>query len=130
MSQSLSRKHFSSDMSYTQSIKEGDNSLTYTSEYKNTLVKADILMYKHLRHATISDTSKKLCITLLNADYKFLEYTLFQSNFFWITLNRVCSRNEARVIRDIMLYIVSLAEILCTCDILGLEYLTKEINAE
>jgi len=117
-------------MSYTQSVKEGDNPPAYTPEYENTLAKAGILMYEHLGHATISDTSKELCTTLLDADYEPPEHTLFQGDSFWITLDRVRSRSEARVVRDITPYIVPSAEILCTRGISGLEYLTEEINAE
>ena len=44
MSQQLSRKSSRSGMSYAQSVKEGENPLAYTPEYKDVLAKAGIFM--------------------------------------------------------------------------------------
>jgi hypothetical protein len=67
---------------------------------------------------------------LLEADYDPPEHILFQGDLFWITINMVHSRNEARVVRDITLYIIPSAELLFARGVSGLEYLTEEINRE
>jgi len=130
MSQPLSRKHSSSGMSYTQSVKEGDKPPAYTPEYENELAKAGIFMYQHLGQAIISDTCKELCATLLNGQYETPKYSLFKEEFFWMTLERVRSNNEARVLRDITPSIVPSAELLYICGASNLQHLAEEINAE
>ena len=104
MSQQLTRKSSRSSISYTQSVKQGDNPPAYTPEYEEVLAKAGIKMYYHPGETTISDSCKKLCTTLLEADYDPPEDSLFHGDFFWMTLDRVRSRNEARLVRDITPY--------------------------
>ena len=128
MSQQLSRKN--SVKSYTQSTKDGENPPAYSPEYEKVLAKAGILMSDNLGEITISEDCKELCAVLLEADYDPPEHTLFQGDLFWITINMVHSRNEARVVRDITLYIIPSAELLFARGVSGLEYLTEEINGE
>ena len=130
MSQQLARKRSSSGISYTQSVKEGDNPPAYSPAYEGVLAKAGIFMYQHLGHATISNTSKELCTTLLDAGYDPPEHALFQGDLYWIVLEMVRNRNEARVVRDITPHIVPSVEILCALGTSSLEDLTEEINAE
>lgn len=130
MSQQLTRKSSRSSISYTQSVKQGENPPAYTPEYEEVLAKAGIKMYYHPGETTISDNCKKLCTTLLEADYDPPEDSLFHGDIFWMTLDRVRSRNEARVVRDITPYIVPSAEHLFTRGASGLNYLTEEIEGE
>ena len=126
----LSRKRSSSAMSYTQSVKEGENPPAYTPEYEDVLAKAGIFMYQHLGPATISDTCMELCATLLNADYEIPKHSLFKDDLFWMALERVRSKNEWRVVRDIMPWIVPSAELLYIYGVSNLEHLIEEINVE
>lgn len=130
MNQQLSRKHSSSGMSYTQSVKDGENPPAYSPEYEGVLAKAGIFMGKYLGQATISDTCKELCVILLSGEYESPEHSLFQDNSFWITLEKVRSKNEARVVRDITPSVVPSAELLYTRGDQDLQYLTEEISAD
>ena len=131
MSQLLTRKNSRSSISYTQSVKQGENPPAYTPEYEKILANAGIQMYVHeVGETAISDDCKELCTTLLEADYEPPENSLFHGDFFWVTLNRVRSRNEARVVRDITPYIVPSAEHLITRGASGLSFLIEEIEGE
>jgi len=81
MSQQLFRKHSSSGISYTQSVKKSDKPPAYTPEYENELAKAGIFMYQYLGQATILDTCKELCTTLLNGQYETPKHSLFKEEF-------------------------------------------------
>ena len=59
-------------MSYTQSVKEGENPPPYTPAYENVLAKAGIFMHQHLSQAPISNTCQELCATLLDGEYNSL----------------------------------------------------------
>ena len=117
-------------MSYTQSVKDGENPPAYSPEYEGVLVKAGIFMYQYLGQVIISDICKELCVILLDSEYETSEHSLFQDNSFWITLEKVRSKNKARVVRDIMPSIVPSAELLYTHGVQDLQYLTEEISAE
>lgn len=80
MNQQLSRKHSSSGMSYTQSVKDGENPPAYSPEYEGVLAKAGIFMYQYLGQVTISDICKELCVILLGGEYEPPEHSLFQDN--------------------------------------------------
>ena len=131
MNQRLSKKISFSAMSYTQSVKEGENPPPYTPAYENVLVKAGIFMHQHLSQAPISNTCQELCATLLDGEYELPEHSLFEDDMFWTTMENVRRRNEARVVRDITPLIVPSPELLyARCGILHLQHLTEEINAE
>ncbi|KAL9124693.1 MAG: hypothetical protein Q9217_006003, partial [Psora testacea] len=131
MSQQLCRKKSSSAISYTQSVKEGENPPAYTPEYESeVLAKAGIFMYQHLGQATILDTCKKLCVTLLGGEYELAGHSLFKEEFFWMTLERVRNNNEARVMRDITPSIVPSAELLYIRGASNLQHLGEEMNVE
>ena len=118
-------------MSYTQSVKEGENPPPYTPAYENVLAKAGIFMYQHLSQAPVSNTCQELCATLLNGEYELPEHSLFEDDMFWTTMESVRRRNEARVVRDITPLIVPSPELLyARRGILHLQHLTEEINAE
>ncbi|KAI9780731.1 MAG: hypothetical protein M1816_002684 [Peltula sp. TS41687] len=131
MSQPTSKKRSSSSsMSYAQSVKQGDNPAAYSPEYERVLEKAGIFMHQHLGQATISDTCKQLCATLLAGRYEGPKHSLFQGNLLGRILARVRSRNEARVLRDITPSLVPSAELLFIRGASHLEHLTDELNAE
>ena len=118
-------------MSYTQSVKEGENPPPYTPAYENVLAKAGIFMHQHLSQAPISNTCQELCATLLDGEYELPEHSLFEDGMFWTTMESVRRRNEARVVRDITPLIVPSPELLyARRGILHLQHLTEEINAE
>ena len=131
MNQRLSKKISFSALSYTQSVKEGENPPPYTPAYENVLAKAGIFMHQHLGQAPISNTCQELCATLLDGEYELPEHSLFEDDMFWTTMESVRRRNEARVVRDITPLIVPSPELLyARRGILHLQHLTEEINAE
>ncbi|KAI9779374.1 MAG: hypothetical protein M1816_003601 [Peltula sp. TS41687] len=130
MSQPTPKKRSSSNMSYAQSVKQGDNPAAYSPEYERVLEKAGIFMHQHLGQATISDTCKMVCATLLAGRYEGPKHSLFQGNLLGRILARVRSRNEARVLRDITPSLVPSAELLFIRGASHLEHLTDELNAE
>ena len=131
MSLQLSRKPSSSATSYTQSVKKGENPPPHTPEYElQVLAPAGIIMDQQLGEATILDDCKQLCTTLLDAKYEPPKDSLFKDDLFWKTLNRLRSRSEARVLRDITPYIAPSAELLFIRGASDLEHLIEEIQAE
>ncbi len=112
MSRNLSRKHSSSAISYTRSVKKGENPPAYTSEYEDVLAGAGIFMYHHLGQATISNICKKLCAILLYGEYETPEHCLFKEDDFWMILERVHSKTEAIVVIDIMPSLIPSTELL------------------
>lgn len=128
MGPDLCKKRPFSAISYTQSVKQGINPTAYTSEYEEFLAKVGIIM--HDRQTTISNESKKLCVTLLEGKNEIPENTFFQGESFWTILSKVRRKNETRVMRDITSCIVPSAELLFMHGVLGLEHLTEELSAE
>ena len=118
-------------MSYSRSVREGGNPPPYTPAYEKVLAGAGIFMHQQLGQASISNTCQQLCDTLLNGDYELPEYSLLADNVFMTTMERVRSRNKARVVKDITPWIVPSPEFLYAHHgYLHLRYLTEEINAE
>lgn len=129
MSQSSSKKR-SRSTSYTQSVKDGDNPRAYTPKYEEVLAKAGIFMNAHRRQAAASNACQQLCNDFLNSEYDTPDHSPFHGDLFWTALDRVRSRNEWRVRRDITPWITPSAELLYLrgCD--NLEHLTEELDAE
>ena len=115
-------------MSCTQSVEQDINSTAYSVEYEDLLAEVGILM--HDCQTSISNESKKLCVTLLEGKNEIPENILFQGESFWTLLGKVRDRNESRVIRDITPYIVPSVELLFIRGVLGFEHLTEELSAE
>ena len=131
MSPQLTKKRSSSGISYSQSVRQGDNPPAHSPEYeKKVLAPAGIIMGQQLGEATISSDCKQLCTTLISATYEPPKHSLFEGDLFWKVLNTVGSRSEARVVRDISPYIAPSAEILFLRGASKLECLTEEIQAE
>ena len=106
----------------------GRNPPAYTPEYKKVLAKAGIKIHYYSGEITISDSYKDLCTTLLKAEYQAPDNSLFHSDIFWITMDRVHSRNKARIVRDITPSIISSAEYLFSHSTSGLDHLKEEID--
>lgn len=75
----------------------------------------------------IADESRKICATLLGKEQKPPRESLFDDDIFHITCQRVASRNEAIVVRDILPLIVPPAEIFAS-RAPKLEYLIESAN--
>lgn len=76
----------------------------------------------------ITDTSKTLCRTLLEAKQVVPEDSLFQDSLFDETLEMIQNRNEAKVIQDIARLIVPSAESLAIRGAKRLKALVESIN--
>lgn len=129
--QQLTRKRSSSAMSYSQGVKEGEYPPAHSPAYEDQVLKpAGIIMDLQLGEAAISDESKQLCITLIDAKYEPPKNSLFEENLFWKVTNGVRSRNEPRVVRDIVPWLTPSAELLFMRGVLELEDLTEEIQTD
>jgi len=67
---------------------------------------------------------------LLDSEYETPEHSVFKEDVFWMILERVRSKNEARVVRNIMPSLIPSAELLNIHGASNLQHLTEEINAE
>ncbi|KAK4242980.1 hypothetical protein C7999DRAFT_45091 [Corynascus novoguineensis] len=76
----------------------------------------------------ITDESKTLCQTLLKTVQAEPQDSLFRSDIFESTCQKVEDRNETRVIRDITPLIVLSAEILCIYGASHLKHLIESVN--
>jgi hypothetical protein len=87
-------------------------------------------MNAHRRQAAASNACQQLCNDFLNSEYDTPDHSPFHGDLFWTALDRVRSRNEWRVRRDITPWIMPSAELLYLrgCD--HLEHLTEELDAE
>ena len=131
MNQPLAKKRSSSAMSYAQSVREVEKPSAHTPEYeRRVLAPAGIILDQQVGEATISNDCKQLCATLVGANYEPPEHSLFQDDLFQRVLNSVRSRNEKRVMRDIMPCIAPSAELLFLRGASKLEYLIEEIEVE
>ncbi|KAK2756539.1 hypothetical protein FQN54_005432 [Arachnomyces sp. PD_36] len=115
--------------SYAQSIKDGDNPRAYTPGYEKVLEKAGIFMDAYPNRKAISDSCQQLCSDLLSGEYEPPESSHFHGDRFWTILQRVRTRNESRVFRDITPSIVPSAELLYAHGNCHLEHLAEEVNA-
>ncbi|KAL9103963.1 MAG: hypothetical protein Q9163_001025 [Psora crenata] len=78
----------------------------------------------------ITDDCKQLCTTLADAQYEPPKDSLFEGDLFWKILDRVRSKNEPRVVRDISPLLIPSAELLSMRGLLEIEYLIEEIQAD
>ena len=76
----------------------------------------------------ITDASKILYMTLLEREQTVPQDSLFRDSQFKATCEKIRTRNEARVIRDIALLILPSAEILETQGATHLEHLVESVN--
>ncbi|KAK0612593.1 hypothetical protein B0T17DRAFT_593504 [Bombardia bombarda] len=76
----------------------------------------------------ISDTSKTVCRTLLEAEQIVPEDSLFRDDVFHKTREMIRNRNEAKVIQDIARLIVPSAQSLAIRGAKSLETLTESVN--
>ncbi|KAK4981245.1 hypothetical protein LTR28_000001 [Elasticomyces elasticus] len=76
----------------------------------------------------ITDTSKSLCINLLEEEQTVPLESLFRDDLFETTCRKLRDRNEAMVVRDIALLIVPSAQTLATYGATHLERLTESVN--
>lgn len=127
----LVKKRSSSAMSYSQGVREGEYPPAHTPAYeKRVLEPAGIILDQQLGEADISDDCKQLCATLADAQYEPPSNSLFEKDLFWKVLNRVRSRSESRVVRDISPLLIPSVEVLFMRGISNLEHLTEEIQAD
>ncbi len=128
-------------VSTSLSRKQSDSSLNDFSDQKNR--KKKIASYQTARYITllenkesymkkfkldVTEMSLARCKTFLNSEQTVSKDSLFQDNLFQTTCDKVQNRNEAQVIRSIILYIVLSAENLKTLDATHLEHLIERIN--
>lgn len=131
MSQQLTKKRSSSAMSYSQGVREGEYPPAHTPAYeKQILEPAGIILSQQFGETAISDNCKQLCVHLIDAKYEAPKNSLFEENIFWKVLEGVRSRNEARVVRDILPWLIPSAELLFMRGFSGFKDLTEEIQAE
>jgi len=128
-------------VSISLSWKQSNSSLNDFSNQKNWEKKS--ASYRTARYITlleskesymkkfkldVTETSLARCKTFLNSEQTVSKDSLFQDNLFQATCDKVQNRNETRVIRSIISYIVLSAENLKTLDATHLEHLIERVN--
>lgn len=96
------------------------------ARYETLLATKGSFMDEH--QAGITDKSRNTCRTLLETQQVVPEDTLFRDDLFQDTCKRIRNRNEARVIRDISLFIVPSAETLTIRGAGHLQVLIESVN--
>lgn len=118
-------------MSYSQGVKQGEYPPAYTPDYDaKILTPAGIIMYQQMGEATISDEDKTLCRTLSRIRHEPPEKSLFADDVFVQVMNGICGENEARVVRDIGLYVTPSAEHLQLRGALSVRCLKEAVGGE
>ena len=116
--------------SYTQSVKDGSVPKAHTSEFEKEIAQHGILMDDYKGQVFVSEASKELGMKMLQARYGEPRYPPFQPSKFLLVLNRVRTRNETRIFRDITPFIVPSAELLFLEGQDDLEDIAEELNAD
>ena len=98
--------------SYSQDVRDGKSSEPYSSGYQKEMTENGMIMDSLQRQTTITDDSKQLCMNLLNSNYQSSTDFPFRDGYFEAVIKRAQDRNEARIIRDILPFIVPSAELL------------------
>ena len=95
-------------------------------EYEDILEKLG--SYMRESDSDITDDSRNLCKNLLQFEQDVPQDSLFRSDLFRKTCQKIRNRNEAMVIRDIGLLIVPSAQMLATYGVTHLNYLYESVN--
>ena len=95
-------------------------------EYEDKLEKKGSYMRKS--ELDITDSSKSLCRNLLQLKQTVPQDSLFHDDLFEKTCQKIRTRNEAMVIRDISLLIVPSAQTLATYGAIHLNHLYESVN--
>jgi hypothetical protein len=120
-SSSLGRKSEMSD----GSVREGKNPAAKSRLYEKTLAAASIYMGGG---PGITDASRALCKSLLEAEQPLPPDSLFRDDRFENTCERLRNENEAKVVRDISPLLVPSVEVLCAHGKKHLEYMVDHVN--
>ena len=118
------------ESSYTQSVRDGSVPKAHTSEFEKEIARHGILMDDYKGQVFVSEASKELGMKMLQARYAEPRYPPFQPSKFLLVLNRIRTRNETRIFRDITPFIVPSAELLFLEGQDGLEDIAEELNAD
>ena len=127
---SSNKRSRSQSNKYSQGVKDGDNPTAWTRQHAEKMQEAGLIMAEYQAQAVISDNCRRLCNSILEADYPPPQGPLFQRDKLLKVLDQVQFRNEARVVRDITPIVVPSAELLFISDQPGLEHITEAMNAE
>jgi len=106
MTNSLTRKRSTSFLSKHElnisdvSLRERKNSVVKSRRYEQLLISADIYMNDDDKMISTKEC-KTLCQTLLNADQTVSQDSLFNDDLFKRVCQRICNKNEVRIIRDL-----------------------------
>ena len=109
-----------------QQPRETKSSRYMTASYETTLATKG--SYMGLPPVKITDTSKTLYRSLLNAEQAVPQETLFRDDLFEKTCNSVRGRNEAMVVRHISPLICPSLLTLRINDVKDLDFLTESVN--
>jgi len=121
----LKRKTSSSSVTSDGSVKEGKNPAAKSRLYEKTLAAASIYMGGG---PGISDASRALCNSLLEAEQPLPLDSLFRDDRFEDTCERLRNENEAKVVRDISPLLVPSVEVLCAHGKKHLESMVDHVN--
>jgi hypothetical protein len=127
-SDSLKKRGRSS--SYTAQTKDGEVPKADTPVFEAELAKHGIIMDEVKGDMFASEASKKLCRKMLESRYEDPMYTQFPLSKFLFVWDRLRTRNEFRVYRDITPLLVPSPELLFFCGHQELEHIAEEVCAD
>jgi hypothetical protein len=116
--------------SYTQSIKDGEAPKAHTRAFEGHIAQYGILMEERKGQLFLAEASKALCETLLLGRYEEPQYTQFPLSKFLEVCDRLRTRNEYRIFKDITPLLVPSAELLYICGHDDLEHIAEEVSAD
>ena len=128
--QSDSSKKRGRGSSYTQSTKDGEVPKAHTRAFEGHLARHGILMEEQKGRLFLSGASKVLCEDFLLVRYEEPPYTQFPLVKFLEVCDRLRTRNEYRVFRDITPLLVPSAELLFVCGHDDLEHIAEEVSTD
>lgn len=109
------------------SLRERKNSVVKSWHYEQLLTSADIYMHDDDKMITTKEC-KTLCQTLLNANQTVSHDSLFNDDLFKRVCQRVCNKNEVRIICDLSSLLVLFIEILYLRKATNLEHLIETVD--
>ncbi|RMD39141.1 hypothetical protein DV735_g5988, partial [Chaetothyriales sp. CBS 134920] len=116
--------------SYTELSKQGKVPKSDSPQSEAYLAEYGIITDKVKGDLFVSKASKKLCEDMFNAEFEDPVYTLFPISQFLLIWNRLRTRNEFRINRDLTPLLVPSPELLFFCGYSELEHIAEEVCAD
>ncbi|KEF50788.1 uncharacterized protein A1O9_13162, partial [Exophiala aquamarina CBS 119918] len=127
---SISPQKRSRTTSYTQSVKDGDAPRAYSPAFETVIAEHGLHMEVLKGRRLVSEGSKTLCQQLLQAQHERPAYSSYPLAEFLSVQDRVRTRNESKIFRDLTPLLVPSPELLFVSGHQALEHVRDEISVE